>query len=264
MSLIIPTKSSDFNRMKSNFKFYKKFIVDISNLVFIGNKELEKLLKLNKYMFEIPIKFINENTLIDVYKIKQLIKKKNKKATKRSGWYIQQFLKMNYCQICKQKYYLIWDSDTIPIKKVYMFSDDGLPYFNVKTEYHRPYFTTMKRLIPELRKKNNYSFISEHMLINTKIMKNLIKRIENNDNISGEFWFEKIINSIDKKDIRHSGFSEFETYGTFVNEFYKGLYKIRSWKSFRNHSKFLNPKLFTYQHVKQFSKQYDAISFEHH
>ncbi len=170
---------------------------------------------------------------------------------------------MNYCQICKQKYYLIWDSDTIPIKKVKMFSDDGIPYFNVKTEYHRPYFITMKKLIPKLRKKNHYSFISEHMLINTKIMKNLIKRIENNDNITGKHWFEKIINSIDIKDIPYSGFSEFETYGTFVNEFYKNSYKIRRWQSLRNGRYFYNPKLFTYKNAKILSKKYDAISFEY-
>lgn len=262
INLIIPTIPYDFNRMINNFKFYKKFIIGINYLVFIGNEELEKLLADNKYIYKMPIKFINEKTLIDVDKIKKLIEDKNKNATQRSGWYIQQFLKMNYCQICKQKYYLIWDSDTIPIKKVNMFSDDGTPYFNVKTEYHPPYFTTMQRLIPELSKKNNYSFISEHMLINTKIMKNLIKRIENNINITGEYWFEKIINSIDIKDIPFSGFSEFETYGTFVNEFYNNSYKIRSWKSLRNGKDFYNPKLFTYQKAKICSKNYEAISFE--
>lgn len=264
MSLIIPTVPSDFNRMINNYKFYKKFIIGINDLVFIGNEELEKLLKVNKYFFEIPITFINEKTIIDVDKIKKLIENKNKNATQRSGWYIQQFLKMNYCQICKEKYYLIWDSDTIPIKKVNMFSDDGTPYFNVKTEFHPPYFKTMNKLIPELSKKNNYSFISEHMLINTKIMKNLIKRIENNFNITGKYWFEKIINSIDVKDILDSGFSEYETYGTFVNEFYKNSYKIRSWKSLRNGKNFYNQKLFTYRKAKICSRDYDAISFENY
>ena len=264
MSLIIPTIPLDFNRMINNYKFYKKYIIGISDLVFIGNEELEKLLKVNKYIVEMPVTFINEKTLIDVDKIKKLIENRNKNATQRSGWYIQQFLKMNYCQICKEKYYLIWDSDTIPIKKVKMFSNDGTPYFNVKTEFHPPYFTTMKKLIPELSKKNNYSFISEHMLINTKIMKNLIKRIENNVNITGKNWFEKIINSIDVEYILDSGFSEYETYGTFVNEFYKNSYKIRSWKSLRNGKNFYNPKLFTYQKAKICSRNYDAISFENY
>ncbi len=74
---------------------------------------------------------------------------------------------MQYCKLCKDKYYLIWDCDTIPIKKVNMFSNDRKPYFDVKEEYNKPYFITMEKLLPELGKKYNYSFISEHMLIRT-------------------------------------------------------------------------------------------------
>ena len=171
---------------------------------------------------------------------------------------------MQYSKICKQKYYLIWDSDTIPVKKINMFSKDGIPFLDTKDEYHEPYFSTMQRLIPELSKKNNYSFISEHMLINTKIMKNLIKRIENNANISGEYWFEKIINSIDKSDIGGRGFSEYEIYGTFVKEFYNESYKIRNWKSLRFAGALYNPDSFTHIHAENCSKKYDAITFEHY
>ena len=169
---------------------------------------------------------------------------------------------MQYCQICKEEYYLIWDSDTIPVKEVNMFSDDGKPYFDVKTEYHKPYFITMKNLFPELGKKNNYSFISEHMLIKTKIMKKLINRIDNNSNILGDKWYEKIINCININDLKHSGFSEFETYGTFVNEHYKHFYKIRTWKFLRNGKYYYNPKFLTFNDTLNISKNYDAISFE--
>lgn len=263
MNLIIPISSIDFEKVKVNYKFYKKYIFGINNLVFIGNEKVEKLMNEYHSIFE-KTKFINEKSLIDVDRIKKLIEKRNQKAIKRSGWYIQQFLKMQYCKLCKDKYYLIWDCDTIPIKKVNMFSNDRKPYFDVKEEYNKPYFITMEKLLPELGKKYNYSFISEHMLINTKIMKNLIKRIENNFNITGKYWFEKIINSIDVKDFLYSGFSEYETYGTFVNEFYKNSYKIRSWKSLRNGKNFYNPKLFTYQKAKICSRNYDAISFENY
>ena len=245
MNLIIPISSIDFEKVKVNYKFYKKYIFGINNLVFIGNEEVEKLINEYHSIFE-KTKFINEKSLIDVDRIKKLIEKRNQKAIKRSGWYIQQFLKMQYCMFCKDKYYLIWDCDTIPIKKVNMFNNDRKPYFDVKEEYNKPYFITMEKLLPELGKKYNYSFISEHMLIRTKIMKNLINRIENNINIYGDKWYEKIINSISIDDLPTSGFSEFETYGTFANVHYNDSYKIRKWKSLRGGKDYKNPIFFSF------------------
>lgn len=261
MNLIIPISSIDFEKVKVNYKFYKKYIFGINNLVFIGNEEVEKLINESHSIFE-KTKFINEKSLIDVDRIKKLIEKRNQKAIKRSGWYIQQFLKMQYCKLCKDKYYLIWDCDTIPIKKVNMFNNDRKPYFDVKEEYNKPYFITMEKLLPELGKKYNYSFISEHMLIRTKIMKNLINRIENNINIYGDKWYEKIINSINIDDLPNSGFSEFETYGTFANVHYNDSYKIRKWKSLRGGKYYYNPKFFSFEDGQNISDKFDAISFE--
>ena len=264
ISLVVPILSRDFHKIYNNLRFYFNFIDGIKNIIFIGNEAINKLIKEKKSSLSFPIIFINEKLLLDVNKIKQLIKLKNKYAVRRSGWYIQQFLKMIYYRFCHNKFYLIWDSDTIPIKEVKMFSSDGKPIFDVKTEYHKPYFITLNKIFPELGKKYNYSFISEHMLINTKLMKNMIRRIAFNKNLIGNTWYEKIINCINIKDLRKSGFSEFETYGTFVKEYYKQIYDIRHWKSLRlkngNRILYFNSNFFT--DIKNISKNYNAISFE--
>ena len=263
MSLVVPIVYKDFQKMKCNFYFYKRYIKGINNLIFIGDKKVEKLIRHKYQNFEIPLNFINENELIDIKRVKNLIKKRNEFATLRSGWYIQQFLKIEYSKFCLDNYYLIWDSDTIPIKDVRMFNISGKPFFDVKTEYHEPYFITMKKVFPGLEKKWNYSFVSEHMLIKTEIMKNLIYRIEINNHISGDTWYEKIINCIDINDLSFSGFSEFETYGTFVNKYYINTYDIRPWKSLREGSQYYNPNYLTDKDIQNISKNYDAISFEH-
>ena len=262
INLVIPIASKDFAKIKINYKFYKKYVRGIKNIIFIGNEEVEKLIKKNNLIFEMKLKFINEKSLIDVDKIKHLIEKRNRTIVGKSGWYIQQFLKMQYCQICKEKYYLVWDCDTIPVKYVKMFNNEGKPFFDIKTEYHKPYFITIKKLMPELGKKNNYSFISEHMLITTKMMKNLIKRIALNVSIPGDKWYEKVINSIDIEDLPFSGFSEFETYGTFINEYYNNSYVIRPWNSLRRGRVYYNHTSFTFKEAENISKKYDAISFE--
>jgi hypothetical protein len=145
ISLVVPIISRDFHKIYNNLKFYINFIDGIKNIIFIGNEEINNLIKKKNSSINFPIIFINEQFLIDVEKIKQLINEKNKHAIKRSGWYIQQFLKMIYCRLCRDKFYLIWDSDTIPIKKVKMFNNNGKPIFDVKTEYHKPYFITLKK-----------------------------------------------------------------------------------------------------------------------
>ena len=264
ISLVVPILSRDFHKIYNNLRFYINFIDGIKNIIFIGNEAINKLIKEKKSSLNFPIIFINEKLLIDVNKIKQLIKIKNKYAVGRSGWYIQQFLKMIYCRLCHNKFYLIWDSDTIPLKEVNMFSSDRKPIFDVKTEYHKPYFIALKKIFPELGKKYNFSFISEHMLINTKLMKNMIRRIAFNKNLIGNTWYEKIINCIDIKYLPGSGFSEFETYGTFVTEYYKQIYDIRHWKSLRlnNGNKILHFNSNILSDIKNISKKYNAISFE--
>ena len=121
----------------------------------------------------------------------------------------------------------------------------------------------MNKLFPKLGKLYNYSFISEHMIINTEFMKSLINEINLNSNISGDIWYEKVINSINNKDLIFSGFSEFETYGTFVNKYYENYYIIRPWKSLRGFQLNYNYTKMSYKDIKTIAKEYDAITFEH-
>ena len=60
----------------------------------------------------------------------------------------------------------------------------------------------------------------------------------------------------------YSGFSEFETYGTFVEKNYKGIYVIRYWNSLREGAIFFNPKFLTENDIKNISTNFYAISFE--
>ena len=55
-------------------------------MVFIGNEEIESLIKEIKSSLKFPINFINEKILLDVDKIKKLIKNRNETAVIRSGW----------------------------------------------------------------------------------------------------------------------------------------------------------------------------------
>ena len=182
-------------------------------------------------------------------------------TTSRDGWYEQQFLKMGYSRICKKNYYLIWDVDTIPIKHFNLFENNH-PFFDMKTEHHIPYFNTINRLIPGL-KFANYSYISEHMVIKTDLMNNLLDNIEKNDKIPGKLFWEKILMAIDVQYIPDSGFSEYETYGSFVDTKYPHFYNHRNWYSKRDAKTVYDSSLnLNEDDIIWLSQHYYALTFE--
>ena len=100
------------------------------------------------------------------------------------------------------------------------------------------------------------------MLINTKVMRELIEEIEKNEAIEGNSFWEKIIEAIPAEMIQDSAFSEFETYGTFVALRHSSMYKLREWHSFRQGGTFYSIDTISDRDFDWLSKDFDAISFE--
>jgi hypothetical protein len=143
-----------------------------------------------------------------------------------------------------------------------MFNKQQIPYFDMKTEYHKAYFDTIKSLL-NIDKVDKRSFIAEHMIFKSEYVKEMIEKIECNNSIKGNTFFEKIINSISDKDLNYSGFSEFETYGTYIMTYHKEDCILRNWKSLREGIFYIQQPL-NDKKVMWINKQYDAVSFEKH
>ena len=221
----------------------------------IGIRAIRSLIKLSeaKKIFVITSKkninfikknFLRENSLfildedkiipnIKLIDVANTIKEYGGKA-ERAGWYYQQFLKMNISRHpLISKYYLIWDSDTVMLKKIYFFDKSNKLIINKSKEFHKPYFQTIRNF--GLLKTNNFSFISEHMLVSSSIMNNLISLIEN-ENSKNHSWVKTIISSINKDHLNEtgSGFSEFETYGTYLYKYHPDSFVTNKLKSCRD------------------------------
>ena len=253
--LVIPCSLPDTKLFFKHKKYYEKYI-NYSNIVLIGQSKISKLI-----VNETSISFIQEDSLVPKQKINEFLLKMRNISTDRDGWYEQQFLKMAYSIICKKDYYLIWDVDTIPIKPFKIFKKNR-PFFDMKTEHHTPYFNTIEKLIPGLKFRGK-SYISEHMIIKTEFMKSLLEQIELNNNLPGKLFWEKILMSIDVQDMNHSGFSEYETYGTYVDSMYPYTYRHRNWFSLREAKIYFgNSENLNNDDIKWLSKYYQALSFE--
>lgn len=179
------------------------------------------------------LQFIDEDSLIpglSFSSVSNLIKERNSDV-RRTGWYFQQLLKMAYAEVCQVQYYLVWDADTLPIRNISFFNAEGKVLFNIKKEYHKPYFKTIHNLLG-IKKQIKGSFISEHMMFDKNIMLNILESIEKNNKYSG-MWFEKIIASIESEYLSLQGFSEYETYGTYLHAKYRQVFQQRNFPTLR-------------------------------
>lgn len=243
----------------------------VRKIFFVGSEELGKLVEAEKLGDRVG--FINENELIpfeDVYdavsKVMEQYLSGRKLPRGVVGWYYQQFLKMEYARRCADEFYMVWDGDTVPTAAFSMFADDGMtPFLDLKQEYHAEYFDTLGKILPGIRKVIGPSFISEHMLIDSKIMKDMLVEIEqNHKSDTGEevSFYEAIIKAIPAEKMQDASFSEFETYGSYVALKNPARYRLREWHSFRLGAQFFHPEQISASDYEWLSKDFQAISFE--
>lgn len=178
----------------------------------------------------------------------------------RAGWYFQQFLKMSACFLPDiSDYYLIWDADTIMLNPIQFLNDKNQTLIKPSSEYHQPYFDTYYKLLGKTRSVN-FSFISEHFFINSTYMKELILAIEEHTTTELH-WVWKIMTAIDTKQLSMSGFSEYETYGNFVNTVHPETFALRPLKTIRYGARKFGPIPNKYD-LSRLSSVYSYASFE--
>lgn len=206
------------------------------------------------------VKIIKESELISLECIEK-IKFELGEMSHRFGWYLQQFLKWEYAQLIKEKYYLIWDADTILLENCHFFNNSQQT-FNLANEHHKPYFNTIEKLIG-IKKQLKSSFISQYMVMDVSLLKSLINEIMKN-NTDNTHWYLKVIKSLDKRN--PSEFSEYETYGNYILSLKlpnKSVLKNDKW--FRYGSEILIPTSITTNiELESKFKGYQYVAFERH
>ncbi len=262
---MIPSLPTDYHRTKLHY--HRLFeCLDVDKIVFVGPPELEECIKTDYeagIFGDHKIEYLNERTMLSFEDVKKSFQKQLTESSKvglsSTGWYYQQFLKMEFANFCDKEYYLCWDADTIPLRRIDMFSEDGTPFFDVKSECQDRYFSTINKLFG-FSKVIAKSFVSEHMIFNKALMLEMISDIEKTA-FDGDKYYEKIFSAAGSENI-DLGFSEFETYGTWVAMRHTSAYRLRNWKSFRNTNFFVDIKDLSQEDIDWLARDYDAATFE--
>ena len=239
-----------------NIQWMKRNL-DCKRIIVIGAEELREESR------KLGVEFQNEDQLCEgmtLGAVKEYMTERTGK-TSRSGWYFQQFLKFGYAQVCEDEYYIVWDSDTVPLHPISHFQD-GKPVFTKKEEMEPPYFETLDRLFAgEVKRYGDFSFICENMIFSVKIMKEMLENLMKQPQLSGESFWKRILSAVSDENLPGSGFSEFETYGNYVMKYYPGMYALRTLQGLRRGAEFLGTEP-TEEQLQWAAKSYDTIAFE--
>ena len=143
----------------------------------------------------------------------------------RRGWIYQQLIKLSADRLSGTDNFLVFDADHILLKP-HRFIEKGKYNFYVSNEFHEVYFNTIKQLLGEKYKKGaNVSFINDKMIFNKSILKDLKNDISKK---SKYHWIKSILDACPESSF--SGFSEFETYGTYMYYNHRELFNMKETK----------------------------------
>ncbi|RXT13991.1 DUF6492 family protein [Ammoniphilus sp. CFH 90114] len=166
-------------------------------------------------------RFVDENQVLPIAKEDfHYVGSWKGKRVDRSGWILQQLIKLSGDTLSKQTHYLTIDADTLLIRP-HIFLEDNKTIFyygSQKQKYLEEYYRTINKLlggnvVPPI----SQSFITHYMCFERSKVAELKKTIESH---TKKYWYNAVIESINKRKL--ITFSEFETYGVFVSQNYPG------------------------------------------
>jgi hypothetical protein len=172
--------------------------------------------------FNDDVIFIDENNF--PFSKDYIDKKFNKPS--RSGWYLQQLLKL-YAPIIISTLldnYLILDADVYFHNPVLFFENNKV-LLNTGTEHHTPYFEHMKKLDSSLFRVYNCSGICHLFPVKKKFIYSLINKIELTH--KKPFW-EVFLDCVDSNHYEFSGASEYEILFNYIILHFPNEYEINN------------------------------------
>ena len=209
--------------IKKNYNNFKKIYKDV-NLFLIVPKKNKKTFK-KKLIFK-DLFIIDEESIISFSKFKKISNKYLSKTIyfkeiqNRLGWYYQQILKISFIYDFIEKRnenIIIWDADTIIIKKINFFNKNFSNNHGTTSYFHKAYYETNKSILKKLP-PYYISSLAQFISITPLEQKFLKKKLSQNKKIGkkiSEVLTHIIMQTVSKIHKQYNGslFSEYELIG---------------------------------------------------
>ena len=273
------TLSGNIDIIKRNYLNFKQFYNNFQIFIICPNADLKKFKEELKFT---NIQIYDEDKIIKFDSFQEIansiLKKTNyyEKIQDRLGWYYQQVLKLtfmyNFIKLHNEKL-LIWDADTIILKKIKFFDNEKSITYGTTNEFFKAYYATNKTILGEIP-KYFVSSVCQFSAVTPNDLKNLLSKLSNFEPLKKDTaeWFTSIIfEAINKTHKEYNGslFSEYELIGhakllknrkpqILISGIREGLDGVLS--NFQeNIIKMLNYKHVTYENVNQLDNKQNFI-----
>lgn len=213
IDVIIPCASKDLDTLNLCIDSIRKNGENIRNIYVISDR---KLTDKARWIDESIYPFSKQDVVNQLFNSEDAYIKYQNSGPNRIGWIYQQLLKLYAIDVVPgiSSNVLCLDSDTMFLKKTRFMDERGFPFFDVGEEYHKPYFSHAKRLLPHLKRVHTgLSGISHHMLFQRSILADIKDLVEKRHSLP--FWKAFLV-CIDPKELHGSFASEYEIYFNFT------------------------------------------------
>ena len=215
--------SRDIPLILDNYYSFKKLYKKFKIFIICPIKEIDEFKK--KLNFK-EFHFTSEDTVISFKEFNDIFEKLSVNLDfkgefkKRLSWYYQQILKLSFIVdfvSVKKENIIIWDADTIILKKINFFDNNYSIKYGTLFEFHKPYFKTNEGMIgknPDYFISSLVQFIGITTIECQHLVKNYLK-LNKNNNQTGSAISKIILQNIFKKHRAYNGslFSEYEFIG---------------------------------------------------
>jgi len=232
----------DLPIIKENIREFNKYYNNLNFFIVCPFKEFKLFSQIKKK----NIKIIDEDSIISFSDFSKIFLKNLEnssyffKIQPRLSWYYQQVIKISFIvDFVKEnnQNMIIWDADTIILKKINFFKKDFSVKYATINEFFRAYYLTNKTIfgyLPNFFLSSLLQFSSLSKLENEFLLKNLNTFISKKNYSTGE-WISNVISlAIFKTHKNYNGsmFSEYELIGMsnifLTNTFQKIIPTLRN------------------------------------
>jgi hypothetical protein len=249
ITIVIPAIDKDSEIVEAVVSESKKnLMMNISEVIVVCPKKSKKIINIFKNNDNVRIFYDEEVSPLP----KSALSKYKPKGIDRSGWIVQQLIKLAIHDLVRTKKYLVIDADTIlTMPQSYIAKGNDILLFS--DEFHLPYREHIKKVLgfyPEQK----VSFIAHTMLFDSSIVKSMLKKIEI---INNKKWFLALVENLDPKEI--SSMSEYEMYASYAIKYFSSKIDIGYWIN-----KSVPRKEFIFDKANGFKKYKNCRSISYH
>ena len=206
--IVIVSHEKDFNNIKFIIEYSQKNLKFDSIHLILSERKVFTDLELVKTLTDKPIFLHMESDVLKIDKTR---------VNYRPNWIYQMMLKM-FQNVTENDNFLIIESDCLILKKINFFENEKTYLYLCRDQNHTPYFNFNNLL--GFGREYNHSFISEFMMYNKQIVKDMLSK-SNCNNVND---FLEIVYNNTNNDCYPA---DYELYGNFCFKHHRDKIEVK-------------------------------------